>query len=70
MEEMGCELGEIKGIKYEEIEERERQKQRKERVKRISESKCNEWYKEIRVEGIPKYMRKGWAEERWGRVMR
>ncbi|KMQ86940.1 hypothetical protein RF55_13934, partial [Lasius niger] len=75
---------EDKGIKIEEAERRrgegeiwfgelvarDREEQRKERWKKIGESKYNKWYKEIKEEGIPGYLKKGWGENRWGRVAR
>ncbi|KMQ91217.1 hypothetical protein RF55_8945 [Lasius niger] len=75
---------EDKGIKIEEVERRrgegemwfgellarDREEQRKERWKKIGESKYNKWYKEVKGEGIPGYLKKGWGENRWGRVAR
>lgn len=41
----------------------DREIQRKERWKMINKSQYNRWYKEIKGEGIPGYLRKGWKEE-------
>jgi len=49
-------------------EEKDREKQREERWERIRGSKGNKWYRRIKGEGIPGYLRKGWAENRWRRV--
>jgi hypothetical protein len=57
-------------IGMEECEERDKARQRKERWERIGESKYNRWYKEIKGEGIPEYLKKGWGESRWGRIAR
>lgn len=53
---------------YGEIERENRERQRKERWERIKDSR----YKEIKVEGIPEYMKKGWeeSESRWKRIAR
>jgi len=32
--------------------------------------KYNRWYKEIKEEGVPEYLRKGWGESRWRRVIK
>lgn len=37
--------------------------------RKIKDSKCNRWYKEIKEEGIPSYLKKGWKEERWKRIL-
>lgn len=36
----------------------------------MEESKYNKWYKRIKEEGLPQYLRKGWGERRWRRVVR
>lgn len=55
---------------YSDLEREDRQKQKKERWNKIKESKYNAWYKEIKKEGIPKYLKKGWSDERWRRIIR
>jgi len=52
------------------IIERDIERQRNERKKKITESRYNRWYKEIKGEGIPEYLKKGWGEKRWRRVAR
>src|SRR5436190_3559451 len=44
--------------------------QREERGEGIRSSKFNKWYKWVKGEGIPGYMKKGWGESRWNRVAR
>lgn len=48
----------------------EKELQRRERWERINESKYNRWYREVKGEGIPGYLKKGWGENRWRRVAR
>lgn len=55
---------------YEIIEEREKEIQKEERKTKIENSKYNKWYKVIRGEGIPAYLKKGWTEKRWSRITR
>jgi len=50
------------------IREEERQLQRVERWEKIVKSNYNVWYKNIKGEGIPGYLKKGWGERRWQRV--
>jgi len=47
-----------------------KEKQRRERREKIERSKFNRWYKEVKGEGIPEYLKKGWGESRWKRVAR
>lgn len=54
----------------EEIENREKDRQRRERWEKIKESKYNRWYKEVKGERIPGYLKKDWGESRWRRVAR
>lgn len=49
---------------FEEMMRRDKESQREDRKQRIKESRYNRWYKEIRVEGVPEYLRKGWGESR------
>lgn len=53
-----------------EWERGERERQRRERWEKIRESRYNRWYREIKGEGIPGYLKKGWGESRWRRVAR
>ncbi|XP_046141609.1 protein MNN4-like [Osmia bicornis bicornis] len=55
---------------FEEIEEADIRMQEKERWDKILEARYNKWYKEIKEKGMPKYLEKGWKEERWKRVAR
>ncbi|XP_046142809.1 golgin subfamily A member 6-like protein 6 [Osmia bicornis bicornis] len=57
-------------MEYKEIEEKDRQIQEEERWERIMESRYNKWYKMIKEPGIPRYLEKGWREERWRRMAR
>lgn len=52
------------------IGSREKDRQRKERWEKIKESKYNRWYKEVKGERIPRYLKKGWGESRWRKVAR
>lgn len=38
--------------------------------KRIKEVRYNKWYKEVKVEGVPGYVKKGRRDNRWRRVIR
>jgi len=75
-EERGVELvameegRERRVFEFQAIEERDRALQREERWERIRESKYNRWYGRVKGEGIPGYLKKGWAESRWSRVAR
>ncbi|XP_071581079.1 uncharacterized protein [Temnothorax nylanderi] len=48
----------------------DKETQRKERWEKIEKSDYNRWYKVIKGEGIPGYLKKGWGESRWRRVAR
>ena len=54
----------------EEMEKEDCRKQEEERREKIKDSRYNRWYREIRTEGIPKYLEAGWGEERYGRIAR
>lgn len=75
-EERGLEIGMLERKEengknwYGEMEERDREIQRRERRERIEGARYNRWYKEIKGEGIPSYLKKGWGESRWRRVAR
>lgn len=47
-----------------------KERDRKARWKKIETSKFNRWYKIVKREGIPEYLKKGWGENRWKRVAR
>jgi len=68
--EVGKEEEEEDEVEYDEIEKRDNRKQRSDRNRNIKESRYNEWYKKITIEGIPKYLEKGWTEKRWNRVLK
>ena len=53
-----------------EIERKEKEICRRERKEEIRKSKYNKWYKEIRTPVLPKYLEKGWKEEKWARIAR
>jgi len=55
---------------FRELEKRDKEKQRRERKERIEKSKSNRWYKEVKGEGVPGYLKKGWGESRWKRIAR
>lgn len=75
-EERGFSLEEVEGERengewgFEKIIESEKELQRRERWERIRESRYNKWYGEVKGEGIPGYLKKGWGENRWKRVAR
>jgi len=56
------------GFNFREMEERDKVRQREERWERIRGSRSNRWYVRIKGEGIPGYLKKGWAEKRWMRL--
>ncbi|XP_070526501.1 golgin subfamily A member 6-like protein 1 [Cardiocondyla obscurior] len=49
---------------------KDKEMQRKERKEKIIESRFNKFYKRIKKEGVPEYLKKGWKEERWMRMAR
>lgn len=53
---------------YGDVEKKDKVLQRKERRNKIRESRFNKWYK--MGEGVPEYLKKGWGESRWRRVIR
>ena len=53
-----------------EILKKDVEEQRKERWEKIVRLEYNSWYKEIKGEGIPEYLKKGWEESRWKRIAR
>lgn len=55
---------------FKELEEREKEKQKEERWEKIRDSRYNRWYKVIKGEGVPEYLRRDWGESRWRRVAR
>ncbi|XP_024868138.1 golgin subfamily A member 6-like protein 6 [Temnothorax curvispinosus] len=70
LEELGVRVEEEEELEVENLESREKAKQKQERMEKIVESKYNRWYKCIRKDGIPGYLKKNWEEERWSRVAR
>ncbi|CAK9832677.1 Retrovirus-related Pol polyprotein from type-1 retrotransposable element R2 (Fragment) [Anthophora retusa] len=62
------ELREEGGLRGEELVRRERSRQREERWRRIRESRYNKWYKMVKGDGVPGYLKKGWEEKRWQMV--
>lgn len=75
MEEEGVRQREIKGegrndkiwgrIKWEETRQ-----QREEREEKIREAKYNKWYKIVKEEQVPEYIREDRKEEKWRRIAR
>ncbi|XP_070529779.1 calponin homology domain-containing protein DDB_G0272472-like [Cardiocondyla obscurior] len=59
------ERGEIRG-KY--LVKKNKEWQREERWKKIRESRFNKYYKKVKEEGIPGYLKLGWKEEKWQRM--
>jgi len=57
-------------LRWEDIESRGKRRQRDERWERINNSEYNKWYKQIKGEGIPGYLKKEWGENRWRRGAR
>ncbi|XP_070511534.1 golgin subfamily A member 6-like protein 2 [Cardiocondyla obscurior] len=53
-----------------EMERRDKEEQRREREERIEKSNYNKWYKRVKAQGVPEYLKKGWKEKRWRRVTR
>lgn len=54
----------------EEMVRGERRRQERERWERIRETRYNGWYKRVKGEGIPGYLKRGWGESRWQSVAR
>lgn len=52
-----------------EREQEDKERQREERWRRIERSGYNRWYKVVKEEGVPSYLRKGWGKSRWRRVI-
>jgi len=55
---------------FEDVIWKDKEEQRKERWENIREAKSCRWYKEVKGEGIPEYLKKGWGENRWKRIAR
>lgn len=55
---------------FEEMERGDGERQRRERGKRMRESRYNRWYGDVKRKGVPGYLKKGWRESRWRRVVR
>ena len=58
------------GEEWRRMEEKEKKLQREERWEKIKCSRYNKWYWRVKKEGIPKYLKKGWEENRWLRIAR
>jgi len=75
-EERGKEAGMVErereegALNFNRLEECDRKEQKEERWGKIKNSKYNKWYKRIKGEGIPGYLKKGWTEDRWRRIAR
>lgn len=61
--ERGVQEEEEERIEYEVLEIRDKKKQEEERGREIDEARYNKWYRRVRGEGIPDYLKKGWAEK-------
>lgn len=55
---------------FEDVLKEDRKKQREERREKIEGSSYNKWYKMVKGEGIPGYLKKEWGESRCIRVAR
>lgn len=55
---------------FEKVMEKEKERQKIERWDMIRNLSYNKWYNEIKGEGIPGYLKKGWGEDRWKRIAR
>jgi hypothetical protein len=68
LEERGMRLVEREGKRveevgwFEELMKKDKEGQRKERWEKIREARYNRWYKEIKEEGVPDYLKIGWGE--------
>jgi len=49
---------------------KDKEKQREEREQKIRESRYCRWYGVIKTDGVPEYLKKGWGESKWKRMMR
>lgn len=59
-----------KEIEYKEIERMDKEVQKKERWQKIINSRYNKWYKCIKEEGMPKYIKGKWNANRVRRLAR
>ena len=57
-------------LDYDKIEREDKKRQEEDRWSKIIESNYNECHREIKSEGLPKYLTKGWGENRWRRIAR
>lgn len=55
-------------LEWQELAKKETELQKEETWKKINNSRYNIWYKWIKGEGVPSYLKKGWGESRWQRV--
>lgn len=53
-----------------ELIRKDREDQRIERWERILNSKYSRQYREVKGEGVPEYLKKGWDESKWRRIIR
>lgn len=49
---------------WERIEETERNMQKEKRWERMRNTRCNVWYKWIKEERVPKYLKRKWGKSR------
>jgi len=52
-----------------ELEKVDNEMHREERWEKIRSSRFNRWYGRVKEEGIPGYLKKDWAENRWKRML-
>ncbi|KYN19111.1 hypothetical protein ALC57_08555 [Trachymyrmex cornetzi] len=52
-----------------ELEKVDKEKQREERREKIRNSRFNRWYGRVKKEGMPVYLKKIWAGNRWKRMV-
>lgn len=57
-------------IEYEDIWRKDKENQRRERRNKTEGSRYNKWYKRVKGERMPNYLRKEWEESKWRRVVR
>lgn len=62
--ERGIQEGEKKGIEYEVLDIGDKRKQEKERERKIRDSRYNKWYRKVRGEGMPDYLKKRMGGEK------
>ena len=50
-------------MEWKEVERKDKEMQEREVEEKWREARYNRMYREVGVEGIPKYLKKGWKEE-------